>query len=276
MNLSLALCKRTLIGWVMLGTLLAPEYGFAAGERAEGFSCVIMGRAGKHAENSDGVAVDIPARFINCEGIRILSDGVSACFTTDRRERRCVPVKRHERISKQVLGGASAVGLTDNLIAMIKGDVRSVQGQTRAIKPPGGLPFGQILGYQGISFDASESLGGEAWKRFFVIAESAPGEILWEADAPSAKGNIPIDRLRPDSWHRWHVQLAGTELTGRFYLAGASSNSVRETLHHFDSDTSLTADARLYLQAETLNEAGFVFERQQWVRRLRGVIQARK
>jgi hypothetical protein len=269
-------CKNIVIGLVMLNALLTPEYSFAVGEGAEGFSCVIMGRAGKHVETSSGIAVDIPVRLINCEGVRILSEGLSACFTTERRERRCVLVKKNERISKQVLGGTSAVGVTDNLIAMIKGDIRSFQGQTRASKPPAGLPFGQTIGYEGIRFDASESLGGEVWKRFFVTPDSAPDEVLWEADIPSATGKIPLDRLRTDSWYQWHLQLGDRALTGRFYFVGSSADRLRDTLHHLDSDTSLTADAKLYLQAEMLNEAGFIFERQQWVRRLRELIQTPK
>ena len=276
MKSSHTFCKNIVIGLVMLNALLTPEYSFAVGEGTDGFSCVLMGRAGKHAETSGGIAVDIPARLINCEGVRVLSEGLSACFTTDRQERRCVLVKKNERISRQVLHGTSAVGVTDNLIAMIKGDIRSVQGQTRATKPPAGLPFGQTSGYQGIRFDATDSLGSEVWKRFFVTPDSASDEVLWEADIPSATGKIPLDRLRADSWYRWHVQLGDRALTGRFYLVGSSADKLRDTLQHLESDTSLTADARLYLQAEVLNEAGFVFERQQWIRRLRELIQAPK
>jgi hypothetical protein len=228
------------------------------------FSCAVLGRSGLEVKSGDKV-LDVPIRLSFCDGIIALSDGISLCFINERRERHCKPLKKGEAVSRNLLSSPPAGGFAETVIAMARGDVQTMPGQSRSkATRVEGLPFGQILAYQGeLLFDFTVDSRVQNASKLTITTDADKGDVLTEFTIKSPKLKIPITDLKPNSWYRWVVRGSTEEHNGRFLLVGASLDSARSELKRINSDDSLDPAIKNYLRADVLNEFGLVYERNQ-------------
>lgn len=247
----------------------------AQAQPAPGFACVVMGRAGQQVRAA-GAVVEAPVRLSNCEGATALSDGLSVCYINERRERRCRPLRRGEAVSRAALGADPANGLADTVIAMARGDVQTLPGQTRAATRLAGLPFGQVLGDAGLlAFDLTLDPRAAAITRLRITADADDAVALWEAAVSGPRLAAPLAGLRPDTWYRWVAEGSAGRVQGRFLLMGATLEAARAELRRIDADAELSPQTRAYLKAEVFNDAGLSHERLLAVAELRRLNEGR-
>ena len=237
---------------------------FAQSTLVNNFSCAVLGRSGLQVKSGDKV-LDVPIRLSACDGIVALNDGINLCFINERRERHCKALKKGDVVSRNSLSSPPAGGFAETVIAMARGDVQTMPGQTRnKATRVEGLPFGQILAHQGeLLFDFTVDSRVQNASKLTISTDAEKGDLLTEFAIKSPKLKIPITELKPNNWYRWVVTGGAEEHNGRFLLVGASLDSVRSELKRINSDDSLDPAIKTYLRADVLNEFGLVYERNQ-------------
>lgn len=230
---------------------------------AEGFSCVVMGKRGQSVRTPDGGAHEAPVRLASCEGAVVQSDGVNVCYVNEKRERRCRALAKGTTITRTLLGASDTGGLTDTVVAMARGDTRTVAGQTRNTTRIEGLPFGQVAAPgAALGYDLTLDARTKQVKALRITEDADAGATLLQLDAPPAQGTLDLAAAKPDTWYRWNAELeGGRRLSGRFLLLGPTADAARAELARLDADRSLADTARWYLKAEACGEAGLVHER---------------
>ena len=254
--------RKLLLFATLTGTLSASPVQ-AQHRVAEGFACVVIGNSGQTVRTAAGATVVAPARLPNCEGASILGVGLQVCFVNERREKRCRELQKGSVVTRAALGAAETGGLADTVISMVKGDNRSLAGQTRTNTRADGLPYGQVLGAGGsISYDLSLDVRVQRAQHLRLTEDADDGATIWEETASQpVQGQMPVQGLKPDTWYRWVAEVSGRRVNGRFLFLGAAGDQARTELQRLASDTELTPVAQLYLSAELFNEAGLGHER---------------
>jgi len=228
------------------------------------FSCAVLGSSGLQVKSGDKV-LDVPLRLSACDGIIALNDGISLCFINEKRERHCNPLKKGDVVSRNSLSSPPTGGFAETVIAMARGDVQTMPGQSRSkAARVEGLPFGQILAYQGeLLFDFSVDSRVQNANKLTITTDIEKGDVLAEVAIKNPKLKIPTTELKPNSWYRWVVTGSSEEQSGRFLLVGSSLDSARSELKRINSDDSLDPAIKTYLRADVLNEFGLAYERNQ-------------
>ena len=234
------------------------------------FSCAVLGSYGLKVKSGDKV-LEVPLRLSDCQGIIALNDGISLCFINERRERHCNSLKKGEVVSRNSLSSPPTGGFAETVIAMAKGDVQTMPGQSRSTTSRiEGLPFGQILAYQGeLLFDFSIDPRVQNANKLTITTDVEKGDVLTEFAIKIPKFKIFTNELKPNSWYRWVVMGSAEEQKGRFLLVGSSLDSARSELKRINLDDSLDPAVKTYLRADVFNEFGLVYERNQEIRALK-------
>ncbi|MDP2805365.1 MAG: hypothetical protein Q8O24_05430 [Gallionellaceae bacterium] len=221
-----------------------------------------MGRAGLQIKSGTTVH-EVPIRLQSCEGVIALSDGLSMCYINERRERRCKELHKGEAVTRDAIGVTASSGFAENVVAMARGDVQTLPGQSRT-KPPriAGLPFGQVIGEGGnLVFDFSVDKHMANAERVSITDDTDNASPLWETAITSATVKFQVNSIKTDTWYRWIAQVGERKFNGRFLLVGAALDAARIELQRLEADTGLTPQAKAFLKADVLNEYGLVHER---------------
>ena len=199
-----------------------------------------------------------------CSGIRIVAGAVTACYRTSDGSKRCDELRSGATFAIDGSGkpntDASFAGV---LFAMMKGDQRSVTGLVRA---PPDLPAIAGLPYGDISVAAGElTVQVPGLSDFSLFGLDSTGPPLMHAGNASGRVALQPRDLQPGRRLRWVAQVNGREYQGRLHvIAAQDEREVRERLK-FPARGGAPLAAAL-LRAETLDELGLLFQRDQVIR----------
>ncbi|MEP7206535.1 MAG: hypothetical protein ABI920_06330 [Casimicrobiaceae bacterium] len=246
--------------WVVLATGVALLLGASVARSA---ACLLV--LAPAAKVSVG-AVEFThhVRADPCTGIRVVTGTVTACYRTSDGSKRCDELRSGVSFAIDGAGRPNAdPSFAGVLFAMLKGDQRTMTGLVRA--PPdypaiAGLPYGDISVTAGELTLQIPGLG-----EFALFDADGAGPALMRTGNAGGRVPLPQRDLQPGRKLRWVARVNGREYQGRLHVIAAADE--REVSSRLQVSAHQAAPrGAAWLRAETLDELGLYFQRDQVVR----------
>jgi hypothetical protein len=204
----------------------------------------------------------LPLRLAECDGIRIQSGVVSACYLNEQNARTCRTLKSGETFDAKTLGareGGSASAFRATMLSLFRGDPQARIGQSRAEPPYAGFPYKIVLLADGdlvihltektrnITSLALRSLAGDAPP---LVVQAKQGQLV-----------VSGSMLVRGAEYAWEASGDGLQFSGRFRVAPASEVEAMRKIIKENAGSADQADVgQRILIAETYFEYGYVFD----------------
>jgi len=244
-----------------LGTLalLSTSQALAVG------GCVLV--ADEHAEFSienqrQRLEPRVPLRLALCEGLRVETGKITACYLAAGGRRTCVQINKGKGIPENsAVEQSKSVGeaFQATLVAFAKGDAQTRHGQTRGTTRLRGLPYGEIV-------VLGDTLELPLTQTGITDIESLSVERANSADPASIQallkdGSALINSkdLLPGTQYRWRLKTARREYSYPFQTASLAAIDQLKPKIAAISSQSESSLGRAILLAELYLENGFAF-----------------
>lgn len=255
---------------LFLAMLLSPARG------AEGHSCVLLGKTGTRVL-VQGALATLPLRLSDCADVTALAAGVSMCYVGAEGRRTCKDLAPNVSVNSSSFASAAAasIGLAPTVVLLLRGDVQTRPGMTRASGPMQGFPTGTVYP------DGPELLFPTNEDPRLASATELELKLAGTQATPlralriDGGFTVPAMSLLPGAAYVWTVQASGGPLTGRFTVHAGDTPALAEGLRAIDTDSALSPAARSYLKAELFEEHALKYNRDREVARVRGALENR-
>jgi hypothetical protein len=203
-----------------------------------------------------------PLRLADCEGAKILSGTVSACFLNEKSERNCKTLNAGDSFIAASFGarkGTNDSAFSATLVSLLKGDPQVRAGQTRANSIREGFPYDNVLLPSG---DMIIRLQNKEMQKleFFVLSRIDGSNPPIRIIPHDARLLIAASELIRGVEYRWEAHGINMNISGRFKVA--PTDDVAEMLLEASKLERNTLDAvsRRLLLAEIYYDNGFYFD----------------
>lgn len=232
-----------------------------------GTGCVLVGSPAARVDLL-GKNTPLPLRLANCEGVKIVSGPVSACFIDKKQQRTCRQLNQGEVFSGEILGsmeGAGTAAFQATVIAMLLGDSHAPAGGSRSSEQIPGLPYANIVGRgdQIVFSSKPQAIPGEEILEFALAEDfvGAPSKIFKPVNGTIY---LPTGELTRGQTYVWEAHTKSNTYTGAFHLAATDrADSMKEVevsvVRNLESDPISSS----ILLAEKYFENGFAFDANQ-------------
>lgn len=256
--------------WVAL--LLIAMVNSPAAEK-ETFACVLLGKASARVQVK-GVLESPPLRLSDCSGITPATDGVTMCYVGPDGRRTCSELPASMTVKPPGdTGRGTATRMAPTVMLLLRGDVQTRPGLTRATGAIQGFPSGTVfLEGAELAFPlAQDARVSDATKLTlrFAGSQGAPGyPAVRKADAFV----VPNELLTRGAAYVWTVESPAGRFSGRFAVAGDDFEHLAIALRAIDADAKQSPTAKAYLKAELFEEYGMPFNRDLELARVRSLL----
>jgi hypothetical protein len=210
-----------------------------------------------------GVKTPTPIALQNCEGVRVLSGEVFACFLDASGKRNCATFVAGQRVS--VAKRASSKG---GVAAMALAFWHELRGAPSVglpeVRNGGGLkgvPYDLILARGDVlRFDLART-EVTAISAFELREGANQGRTIAFIDKPSAVVDIAPRKLKRGGRYNWVISGAVGDYRGTFTLAGPGLlRRMQADLTRIESDKTLDATSKTLLLGDLLYRSGLRFD----------------
>jgi hypothetical protein len=203
-----------------------------------------------------------PLRLALCEGLRVETGKITACYLAAGGRRMCVQINKGKGIPENsAVEQSNSFGeaFQATLVAFAKGDAQTKHGQTRGTSRLPGLPYGEIVilgdtlalqlsqtgvpDIESMSLERADSLGLPS-----ISAELKDGVALFYSKD-----------LAPATKYRWRLKTARREYSYPFQTASLAAIDQLKPKIAAISSQSESSLGRAILLAELYLENGFAF-----------------
>jgi len=227
------------------------------------FSCSMVG--GEDATVQIGKSVHrMPLWAENCEGVRVLSGGITACYVNQAERRVCRDYAKGQVISEKSLpvGGAARFGTRFSILGWLKGDLSSEVAGVRGMEKLAGFPYERVLLLDDTLRINPVRAGLSGPERFELREGGEKGAVALRLEHHNGEIEIKPGQLRRGQSYTWIVQASGAPpISGQFHLASAEEvEEVRAILKKLEEGQASSKVGLTLLQAQWLMDANFSFD----------------
>lgn len=227
--------------------------------------CVLV--ADEHAEFSienqrQRLEPRVPLRLALCEGLRVETGKITACYLAAGGRRTCVQINKGKGIPENsAVEQSKSVGeaFQATLVAFAKGDAQTKHGQTRGTSRLPGLPYGEIV-------IIGDTLALQLSQTGVPDIESMSLERADSSGLPSISAELKdgvaffySKDLAPATKYRWRLKTARREYSYPFQTASLAAIDQLKPKIAAISSQSESSLGRAILLAELYLENGFAF-----------------
>lgn len=251
----------------MKNVLLVLSLTLAMSNSFAGTGCVLIGSPAAQVDLL-GKNTSLPLRLANCEGVKIVSGQVSACFIDKKQQRTCRQLKQGEVFSGETLGsleGAGTAAFQATVTAMLLGDSHAPAGGSRNSEQIPGLPYANIVGRgDKIIFSSKpQTLRGEEILEFSIAEDfvGAQSKIFKPVDG---KIILPSGELTRGLTYVWEAHTKSKTYNGTFhFVATDRADSMKKIEISLVRNLENDPISSNILLAEKYFENGFAFDANQ-------------
>jgi len=203
-----------------------------------------------------------PLRLSDCQGMKVVSGIVSACFMNDQNERTCRTLRSNDEFDPSLLSAskdADTGAFRATLVSLLKGDAQAKIGQTRG-KRLSEFPGENLLLASG---DLVIKLDSEATKKIksLQINVAANGYETIVVHRKDDRLTVPATSLLRGALHNWEAKGEDVAFAGTFLFASQDrAEQMKQKSEELNNDPALDAMDRRVLIAEIYFENGFFFD----------------
>ena len=249
---SICFCLVAIVIWVLPCT---------EARASQEFSCAIIGSKKNSIKLVDDGIRNPPLHLVNCSGVQLLEDNLTVCTVGNANEKKCQNFLKNSILSAELVKASGKLKLSDTVIAMLRGDVRTAAAQTRSSSPYPGLPYGEVVGVSGeISYDFPDDQN----KKVTSLKVYKPGgqhKVIAEILKVNSFGSIKLDASDSSVAYAWEINtVAGEKIKGTFTYLGEMAEVIDQRVNAIDSQIEIGESARWYLKADLYSEYGLQFD----------------
>ena len=250
-----------LMGWVSLS---------AEVRASQEFSCAIIGSKKNSIRLADGSIRNPPLHLVNCSGVQLLEDQLTVCAIGIANEKKCQNIQKNSKLSSELINASEKSKLSDTVIAMLRGDVRTAAAQTRNSSTYPGLPYGEVVGALGEVFYDFPVDEVNKVSRFKVFKLGSQQKIIADISKINSYGSIKLDPAESSVPYTWELTtIDGKKIKGTFTYLGEMVEAIDQHILLIDSQKELGEAPKWYLKAELYAEYGLQFDFDAAMRRLK-------
>jgi hypothetical protein len=250
-----------LMGWVSLSTEV---------RASQEFSCAIIGSKKNSIKLADGSIRNPPLHLVDCAGVQLLEDQLTVCAVGNTNEKKCQNIQKNSKLSAELINASKKSKLSDTVIAMLRGDVRTAAAQTRNSSPYPGLPYGEVVGASGqIFYDFPDDEINKV-NRFTVLKLGSQQKVIADLLKVNSYGVIKLDPADSSVPYTWELTTVdGRKIKGTFTYLGEMVEAIDQRIFLINSQKDLGEAPKWYLKAELYAEYGLQFDFDVAMRRLK-------
>lgn len=238
----------------------------------EAAPCVLLGKVDTPVF-VDGRSVNVPVRLPNCREVLTKADGVTMCFVGSNGRRSCANIKPNVVNTRPTTVGDTGSSIAPTVMLLLRGDVQTRPGMTRAGNTLEGFPKGSIfLGGEDLVFPLQTDKRVEGSTKLEVRQTGTMNPSVIESKRGPEKFIVQHSALEDGTAYHWTLTSPQGTFTGRFVTDAAELRGFKEALNAINSDQSINESGRAYLKAELFQDFGLTYNRDREIARLRAML----
>jgi hypothetical protein len=203
-----------------------------------------------------------PLRLALCEGLRVETGKITACYLAAGGRRMCVQINKGKGIPENsAVEQTKSIGeaFQATLLAFAKGDAQTKHGQTRGTSKLPGLPYGEIVVLGGTLALPLSQTGVPDIESMSLERADSSGLPSISADLKDGVALFNSKDIAPGTKYRWRLKTARREYSNAFQTASTVEIEKLKPRISEISSSSESSLGRAILLAELYLENGFAF-----------------